>query len=233
MIISGFQKSSLIDYPGEICTTVFTQGCNFRCPFWHNPELVDFKSPASLDTKYIIAFLKKQRRFLHAITITGGEPTLQLDLIEFIKKVKDIGFAVKLDTNGSRPEILERLIHLQMVDFIAIDVKAPEKKYPLLAGKAVSFEKIMESVRLVEKSGLNYQLRTTYVQSLLNIEDLIEIASMFWDVSNYRIQPFIYSDKILGPSILRANKFSEQQIESLQKKIILTLKNSKMPIVPT
>lgn len=219
MIISGFQKSSFIDYPGKICAVVFTQGCNFRCPFCHNPELLDFKSSAGFDINYITSFLEKRRGFLQAVTITGGEPTLQPGLIEFIKMVKDKGYAVKLDTNGSCPEILDKLIRLRIVDFMAMDIKAPQKKYPLLAGEAVSFEKIMKSVRLIEKSGMKYQLRTTYVRPLLNTGDLVEIASMLADVSNYRIQPFIYSDKILDPSLARANQFNEHQIVSLQKKM--------------
>ncbi|OQX50761.1 MAG: anaerobic ribonucleoside-triphosphate reductase activating protein [Candidatus Cloacimonas sp. 4484_209] len=130
MKIGGFQKVSLIDYPGKICAIVFTRGCNFRCPYCHNPELVlpENYSPL-IPEEEIFSFLEKRRGKLDAVEITGGEPTLQEDLTEFIRKIKEMGFLVKLDTNGSFPSVLEKVIYSGLVDYIAMDVKAPLEKY--------------------------------------------------------------------------------------------------------
>ncbi|HEC86320.1 MAG TPA: anaerobic ribonucleoside-triphosphate reductase activating protein, partial [Thermoplasmatales archaeon] len=130
MIIGGFQRFSLIDYPGKICAIIFTQGCNFRCPYCHNPELVNpklFQEP--IDENDIFRFLEMRKGKLDAVEITGGEPTLQPDLIEFMRKIKAMGFLIKLDTNGTNPEVVEKIIKNKLVDYIAMDVKAPLEKY--------------------------------------------------------------------------------------------------------
>ena len=134
MNIAGWQKVSLIDYPEKICSILFTQGCNFRCPYCHNPELVEpalFREP--LSEKEIFAFLEKRKGKIDAVSITGGEPTIQPDLVEFILPMKDIGYLIKLDTNGSRPDVLGKLISEKLLDYIAMDVKAPLNRYPNIA----------------------------------------------------------------------------------------------------
>ncbi|MBN2538411.1 MAG: anaerobic ribonucleoside-triphosphate reductase activating protein, partial [Deltaproteobacteria bacterium] len=168
MKIGDIQKFSLIDYPGRICATIFTQGCNFRCPYCHNPELVE----PSLFRRTIIddevfSFLDKRRGKLDAVNITGGEPTLQPDLIECIKIIRSMGYMVKIDTNGSFPEVLRKLIDDNLLDYIAMDVKAPPEKYGEVTGSSIAVDNIAESIHLIMDSGIDYEFRTTIVKSLL------------------------------------------------------------------
>jgi pyruvate formate lyase activating enzyme len=135
MKIGGLQKFSLLDYPGKISAVVFTQGCNFRCPYCHNPELVDpERFQECIPEDEIFAFLETRRGKLEAVTVTGGEPTIQNGLSSFVRRIKDMGFMVKLDTNGSRPEVLEELIRHKLIDYIAMDIKAPLEKYEAVTG---------------------------------------------------------------------------------------------------
>lgn len=135
MQIGGLQKFSLLDYPGKISAVVFTQGCNFRCPYCHNPELVDpARYQECLPEEEIFSFLETRRGKLEAVTVTGGEPTLQKSLAPFLRRIKDMGFLVKLDTNGSRPDVLEELLRQKLIDYIAMDIKAPLEKYEAVTG---------------------------------------------------------------------------------------------------
>ena len=155
MLIGGFQPFSLIGYPGKISAIVFTQGCNFRCPYCYNPELVDPKLFAHpIPEADIFAFLETRRGKLDAVEITGGEPTLQPDLIDFISKTKALNFLVKLDTNGSNPEILRELIELDIVDYLAMDVKAPLERYPEITNSKLDPAKIKYSIELIMHAGL-------------------------------------------------------------------------------
>jgi len=166
MKIGGFQRFSLIDYPAKISAIIFTQGCNFRCPYCHNPELVDPKLfTSAIDEDLILSFLRKRVGKLDGVVITGGEPLLQHDLIEFIKKVKEMGYLIKLDTNGSYPEKLERL--LDLIDYIAMDIKAPLEKYHDVVRTDVCTEKIMESITIILNGDIDYEFRTTVVKAFL------------------------------------------------------------------
>lgn len=191
MMIAGIHKTSLIDFPGKLCATLFTQGCNFACPFCHNRALWPSAAP---ETPYTLddlrAFLRKRRGRLQAVCISGGEPTLHDDLPELIAEIRSLGYAVKLDTNGSHPDMLRSLLAERLLDYVAIDIKASEAKYRFLAGTPVDFGRILESVRCVECSGVAYQLRTTYVQPLLDEGDLAIIAALVADRSKYHVQPF-------------------------------------------
>ncbi|TSA55631.1 anaerobic ribonucleoside-triphosphate reductase activating protein, partial [bacterium] len=134
MLFGGLQKTTLVDYPGKVAATIFTTGCNFRCPYCHNPELVLpelIKKQPKITEKEILDFLKERQKLLEGVCITGGEPTIQSDLIDFIKKVKDLGFLVKLDTNGSCSDVLNSLIERELIDYVAMDIKAPKQKYEL------------------------------------------------------------------------------------------------------
>jgi pyruvate formate lyase activating enzyme len=178
MRIGGLQKFSLIDYPGRISAIVFTQGCNFRCPYCHNPELVDpVQYGPVLPEEEVISFLEKRRGKLDAVTMTGGEPTLQPDLDRFLQEIKKMGYLIKLDTNGSMPDTLERLIHAGLVDYLAMDVKGPLKKYGQIAGTEVQTRKIRKSIALIANSGIDHEFRTTVVRSQLDNEDLIACAA--------------------------------------------------------
>lgn len=197
MNIGGFQKVSLIDYPGRISAVVFTQGCNFRCPFCHNPELADpaqFGPP--LNETEIFAFLEKRRGTLDGVSITGGEPTLQPDLAVFAARLKDMGFLVKIDTNGSRPEVLRDLIDRRRVDAVAMDVKGPLKKYDRLTGAKDSGRTIRESIGLILASGLTHEFRTTVVPSLLTERDFRQIGRLVEGAASFVVQTYVRTKQI-------------------------------------
>ncbi len=217
MLIGGLQRCSLIDYPGEICSIVFTYGCNFRCPYCHNPELVT-GSPPLLDLTELFGFLHNRTRKLTAVSITGGEPTLHKDLPELIKRIKEMGFKVKLDTNGTNPRMLETLIIEGLLDYIAMDVKAPFSKYQMVSGKQLDLSAIRDSISIIKNSRIGYEFRTTLVKELLNPDDIEEIAEEIAPAKIYALQRFIPS-KTLDKSLMNAHSFSEQEIESLKEKL--------------
>lgn len=189
--IGGFQKVSLIDYPGKISAIVFTQGCNFRCPYCHNPELVDpDRYGALIAEDEILSFLKKRRGKLDAVTVTGGEPMLQPDLGRFLETVKGMDYFIKVDTNGSFPDVLEGLIRLKLVDYWAMDVKGPLKKYGQITAVKVEKDKILRSIEIIKSSSSRYEFRTTVVQSQLNRQDLISTARLLNQPNLYVLQPF-------------------------------------------
>jgi anaerobic ribonucleoside-triphosphate reductase activating protein len=219
MIIGGFQKFSLIDYPGKICAIVFTQGCNFRCPYCHNPELIDpnvsQNSQNITSEDDVFSFLEKRKGKLDAVEITGGEPTLQQGLLEFLKKIKDMGYLAKLDSNGSRPEVIEKIIRLKIVDYLAMDVKAPLEKYQEITCSNINPNKIKKSIELVMNSGLDYEFRTTVIKSQLSEEDIIEIVKLIKGANLYVLQKFIPS-KTLNPKFLSKASYSDEEFEYLK-----------------
>ena len=202
MNIGGFQKLTLIDYPGKLAATVFTVGCSFRCPFCHNPELVlgSQFSVHSDKEKEFFKFLKTRIGKLDGVCITGGEPTIQPDIIEFIKKVKKLGFAVKLDSNGTRPDVLRRVIREKLVDFIAMDIKNHLEKYDKTTDTKVDKERIRLSVDLIRNSGINYEFRTTVVPGLHVEEDFLAIAQWLKGAKAYWLQEFKNS-KLIDPTL--------------------------------
>ena len=219
MFIGGFQKISLIDYPGKICAIVFTQGCNFRCPYCHNPELVDPKLfHNSIEGKEIFSFLKSRIGKLDAVEITGGEPTLQRDLLTFIKKIKEMGFLIKLDTNGSNPEVLEKIIKERFVDYIAMDIKAPLEKYKEVIHSNICSEKIKKSIELIMHSGIKYEFRTTVVKSQLSKEDFLSIGKLIEGAELYILQKFIPS-KTLDPNFSNEKTYSDKEFKTLKKEL--------------
>ena len=155
MKIGGFEKSTIIDYPGKIACIVYTIGCNFRCPYCHNPELVD-ETAREINVEEVMSFLKDRKNILDAVVITGGEPTMHDDLPIFIKKIKDIGYLVKLDTNGTRPAMVKKLIENKLVDYIAMDIKSPIGKYSLTVGRPVYEEAIRYSIEMLISSKIDY-----------------------------------------------------------------------------
>lgn len=219
MSIGGFQKFSLIDYPGKICAIVFTQGCNFRCQYCHNPELV---KPSlfgkTIPEEEILSFLEKRKGKLDAVEITGGEPTLQKDLVDFMQRIKEMGYLVKLDTNGSNPEILEIIINHELVDYIAMDIKAPLEKYKEVTHSVISPEKIKRSIRVIMNSDIKYEFRTTVVKSQLSKEDIINIGKLIEGAELYILQKFIPS-KTLDPNFLNEKTYSDGELGSLKKKL--------------
>lgn len=206
MNIGGFQTLTLSDFPGRVAAIVFTQGCNFRCPFCHNGSLLPMRcDPAALyPSREVLRRLGQRRTFLDGVVISGGEPTLQEDLPPFIAEIKTLGLQVKLDTNGSRPEVLGELFEAHLVDFVAMDIKAPWTHYDRLAGVAVPTRAIRTSMELILESGVPHEFRTTVVLSLLSPADLEEIQSQLPLGSPYRLQEF-QPQNALDPSLaLRA-----------------------------
>jgi pyruvate formate lyase activating enzyme len=178
MRIGGVQKFSLLDYPGAVCAVIFTQGCNFRCPFCHNPELViPSRFGNSVDPAWVYDFLASRRGKLDGVTISGGEPTLQRDLLTFMRRIKTMSFSIKLDTNGSRPDTIRAALNENLVDFIAMDIKAPPASYASLAGVRVDTDAISESIGLIVSSDIACQFRTTVVPGLLTASMLAEIKN--------------------------------------------------------
>lgn len=213
LIIKGIQKLSLIDYPGKVTCTLFTFGCNFRCPYCHNPELViDDETPA-IPEEDIFHFLLERKGFLDGVCITGGEPTLHDDLPDFIKRIKDLGYSVKLDTNGTRPEMLRRLIEGKLVDYIAMDVKAPLEKYESLVRMKVDTGKIAESVEIV-KAFPEHEFRTTVVPELITREDILAIAGWLKGARRFFIQQF-KPTKTLDETFLRKQVYLADELEKI------------------
>ena len=199
MNICGYQKTTLLDYPGHVAATIFTGGCNFRCPFCHNSDLVigNFNSFA-VSEEEIYDFLKKRKKVLSGVCITGGEPTLQSDLTNFIKQVKHLGYKVKLDTNGYFPHIVETLLNENLLDYIAMDLKGGLSNYSLVTGISdFTLDPIRKSISLLENSGIDYEFRTTVVKQLHTAQDFYEIKDLLSSQSPYYLQSFQDSGKIL------------------------------------
>lgn len=197
MNISGFQKLTLLDFPGHTACTLFTLGCNMRCPFCHNTPLVTGTAVERYTEEEIFSFLKKRQGLLDGVAITGGEPLLQKDIVSFIEKVRELGYEVKLDTNGSYPERLSEIICKGLVSYIAMDIKNSGEKYPLTSGSDISYETIKESIRLIKDSGIPHEFRTTVVKEHHTAADIISIAKMLGKTEKYFLQQFKDSGDIL------------------------------------
>jgi len=216
MKIGGLQKVSLIDYPGLICGIVFLQGCNFKCPYCHNPELVDSKlfKPGIRENE-VLEFLNTRKGKLDAISITGGEPTIQEDLTSFIKQIKKMGFAVKLDTNGSQPQVINNLLAEKLLDFIAMDIKAPLEKYKNIINTQVDPESIKESISLILEAKIPYEFRTTIVELQLEENDILQIGKLIAGASKYVLQKFVPT-KTLDKKFLKEKSFSDEKLQKIK-----------------
>ncbi|MBC2704712.1 anaerobic ribonucleoside-triphosphate reductase activating protein [Desulfobacula sp.] len=224
MNIGGFQKNSLIDFPGTIACIVFTQGCNFICPYCHNPDLVASpqKEAGDLyDENKIFEFLEKRKGFLEGLVITGGEPTLQKDVIAFCRKVKDMGYKLKLDSNGTRPHILARLFEDRLVDFISMDIKTSLENYHLVVPGKFDPQKILESIRLLMEKAPAYEFRTTCSRPFVSKEIMKDVGEMITGASKYVLQKCSRNVKVLDPEFLKAdnNFFSDKEMLELKETI--------------
>lgn len=202
MLIHGLNKLTLLDYPGLTACTVFTGGCNFRCPYCHNASLVlDPDSQPVIDEREFFDYLKKREGILEGVCITGGEPTLNPDLSDFIGKIKSLRYCVKLDTNGSNPEMLERLLSERLLDYVAMDVKNSPEKYPKTVGVPhLSTEKIIRSAGLIMKLAPDYEFRTTVAAGILEKSDYEKIGSWLRGAKKYFLQVFRDSGDLIDPS---------------------------------
>lgn len=214
MKIGGLQKTSLIDYPGKVSSIIFTIGCNFHCPYCHNPELVN-ETAEELQVDAVLAFLETRRGLLDAVTITGGEPTLHDDLIPFIRRIKEMGFLVKLDSNGTNPDVIEALQKEQLVDYLAMDIKSPLRTYAMTVGRPVAIDAIQKSIRLLIQGMVPYEFRTTIVKTLLSFEDLHEIGDEIRGAKQYFLQKFIPT-KTLNPAFLKKTTYTDEEFEEMK-----------------
>ena len=224
MLIAGLQKSSLLDYPEKIAAVVFTCGCNFRCDYCHNPDiLMDFRSDAACDEQHVLDFLNSRKGKLDAVVVSGGEPTLQKDLPEFFKKIKSRGFLTKLDTNGTNPDVVKKLVHKGLVDYIAMDIKAPVEKYHLITNTCTDIEKIKESIDFIMNCGVDYEFRTTVVKSSLDEKDLENIGKTIKGAKRYYLQKFV-ATKTLNPAFAFETTYSTQEFEHIKSLLLPCVK---------
>lgn len=215
MQICGIQKTTLLDYPGHVAATVFTGGCNFRCPFCHNGDLVR-GGMEQYSVEEILKFLKKRQGILEGVCITGGEPTLQPDLPEFIREIRGLGYLVKLDTNGYRPEALKELLQEGLLDYVAMDIKAGADTYGKVAGvENLELSRIRESILLVRSAGIPYEFRTTLVKGLHEEKDVEAAGELIRGADVWYLQDYVDSEKVLER---RFESFSAEEMERMAEK---------------
>ena len=217
MIISGFQKLTLVDYPGLTACIVFTQGCNFKCPFCHNSGLINCSSNSNkIDEQVLFDYLDIRKGLIDGVCISGGEPLLQKDIELFIKKIKEKGYKVKLDTNGSNPVMLRKLVQNKLVDYVAMDIKNSFSKYDITSGVKVNVTLIKESIDILKNSQIDYEFRTTIVKELHKIDDIKEIALYLGSNVKYYIQNYRDCETVLKRGL---NGFSKDELEEIKEKL--------------
>jgi pyruvate formate lyase activating enzyme len=222
MKIGGLQKVTLVDYPGKVACTVFLSGCNFKCPFCYSRELVlpeYIQNQPELSEKDFFSFLKEKRGLIDACVICGGEPTINPDLKDFIKKIKDLGFLVKLDTNGYLPDKLKELIDEKLIDYIAMDIKACFDDYSKATGINVDVSKIKESIELIKNSGIDYEFRTTIVPTIHTKESIIQMAKDIGRAKKYFLQAFHGEKETINPELSKLKSFPEEELKEIIKEV--------------
>lgn len=220
MILGGLQKLTLVDYPGKLAATVFTVGCNFRCPFCHNPELVipsgEFQRGV-LSEEDFFKFLKQRQGKLEGVCITGGEPTVQKGILDFLRKIKELGFLVKLDSNGTNPEILKEAFASKLLDFVAMDIKNSLDNYTKACGTEIETSKIAKSVELIRNSGIDYEFRTTVVPGIHALEDFISIGKWLHGTERFALQEYRNEGKILNEKLMKSLNGEKLDLEVIKK----------------
>ncbi len=198
MKIHGLQKMTLLDFPGRVACTVFLGGCDMRCPFCHNAELIDGSAEAIMDETELLAFLEKRRGLLDGVAFTGGEPTLRKDLPDLFRRIKAMGYPIKLDTNGLHPDRLKALLDEGLVDYVAMDIKNCPEKYAVTAGlETVDLDKIQQSIDLLKNGTVDYEFRTTVVDELHEAEDFEKIGAWIAGARAYYLQAFTDRDTVV------------------------------------
>jgi len=221
MVIGGLQKNTLIDFPGRIACTVFLCGCNFRCPFCYSSELVlpdKIKEQPKISEKDFFDFLESRKELLDGVVLCGGEPTINKDLPEFIKKIKSLGFLVKLDTNGSNPQMLGSLIDKKLIDYIAMDIKGPKERYDEFAGVRVDIKKIQESIDILKEDEIDYEFRSTIVPGLHTKENVVDMAKWIKGAKKYYLQSF-RPEKNIDAGLEKIKPYSEEFLKQIIKEI--------------
>jgi len=221
MQIGGLQKLTLIDYPGRLAATVFLCGCNFRCPWCYSSELVlpeKIKNQPKISEKEFFDFLKERKTLLEGLVLCGGEPTYHKELPDLIKKIKKLGFLVKLDTNGSNPKMIKKLIDNKLIDYVAMDVKLPKEKYPKIYGKRVKIKNIEESIKILKNEKIDSEFRTTVVPTILKKEDILKIARWISPAKKYYLQNF-RPEKTIDPKFEKIKPYPQEYLLEIQKAI--------------
>ncbi len=219
MIIGGWQKNSFIDYPGKISCVLFTVGCNFDCPYCHNPDLVKSKPEIILDLNHVYDFLQERKELLDAVVISGGEPTIHEELFILCKKIRQMGYAVKLDTNGSRPRVIKRLIDEGMIDYIAMDIKTDPFDYASLIQKKCNPDHILSSIKIIMESSLTYEFRTTCIKPLVDMNIIESISFHIEGAMLYVLQQF-KNNNVLNPEFFKKKERRYSNDELLYLKSI-------------
>ncbi len=214
MIFGGFQKLTLLDFPGKVACTVFTKGCNFYCPFCHNANLVNLGEEQNISQEEVLSYLNKRSGILEGICITGGEPLLHPDLPDFIRQVKELGYAIKLDTNGSFPDKLKHLVEEKLIDYVAMDIKNAMEKYSATSGcKSLDINLINESIDFLMEDTIDYEFRTTVVAELHTVPDIKSIAKRITGAKKYFLQNFVDSGNIIEKNLHPVNEETFNQME--------------------
>lgn len=241
MIIGGLQKFSLLDYPGNIAAIIFTQGCNFRCHFCYNPLLVgpvlktspqkdilgsqENKESNLIPETALFAFLESRVGKLDAVVVTGGEPTLHPDLPRFLGKIKGLGFKIKLDTNGTNPDLLRKIASENLADYVAMDIKAPLSKYESAVGTKVDLENIKKSVIIIKESGLPYEFRTTVVPGMTGIEDIEPMGELISQAERWYLQKFKSTMDLVDSSYEGRPAFTDEEMQKMKTMALKHVKN--------
>jgi pyruvate formate lyase activating enzyme len=213
--IRGLQKTSLVDYPPNIACTVFLGGCNFRCGFCYNPDIV-FGRPAQIAEQEFFEFLEERKNILDAVCITGGEPTLQKYLPEFVMKIKKMGFKVKLDTNGTNPDMLQNLIDNKLVDYIAMDIKGPLEDYDRICGCKVDTEVVKKSIEQVKRL-FDYEFRLTVVPMFIDKDNITKVGEILKGSKRIFLQQFVSSTGLLDPDMQKIQPYSAAELEEMKE----------------
>jgi len=218
MNIRGIDKTSLIDYPGKICTVLFCGGCNLQCGFCHNPDIVR-NSPGltRISNEEALAFLSKRRKLIDGVTLSGGEPTLSKSLIPFISEIKTSSLQIKLDTNGLNPQVVADCIDKGILDYVALDIKSSPDKYKQITGVQVDFTRILATLEILKDSGIDYELRTTCVPGFAEPEDFRAIMNCVGNVKRYYLQQFISRGPLLDESYSSLQHYPVQALKSIRE----------------
>ena len=219
MNISGLTKLTLLDYPKKIACIVFTQGCNYNCAFCQNSGLIKCRKQALIKQDDIFSYLQKRKNLLDGVVISGGEPTIQPDLISFIRKIKDIGLCVKLDTNGSNPEVLKKLLNDKLIDYIAMDVKNIFDEYNLVVNmKKVNIDNVKKSIEIIKASNVEHEFRTTIMKNYHDIERLTKICEYLGKNEKYYLQNFEDKESVLDKNLVAYTNDVLLNIEAILKR---------------
>jgi len=227
MIIGGLQKTSLLDYPNILSAIIWTTGCNFRCPFCYNKQLV-FGKTQIIPEKTILSFLEKRRDVLEGLSISGGEPLLQEDIVDFTEKVKKLNYLIKIDTNGAFPERLNELIDKKLVDYVSMDVKAPKEKYNQLVGFKIDISKIEQSIDLIKNEAPDYEFKTTVVPDMLNKKDIVETAKWLEGSKQFYLQQFKSDSPLISSKLNDVVPYSKEELNEILQEIKPFFKNCSL-----